>query len=131
MKHISAALGALAIALLPHAAVAETRPMTAQDLVTLKRVGAPAVSPDGQTVVFQQTDTDPASYKRTPGLWRVPAKGGAAVRIADLPDAGESAPAFSPDGKHVAYWAGRGDLRMVVMDKAEGRNYGITEGRRS
>ena len=113
MKHISAALGALAIALLPHAAMAETRPMTAQDLVTLKRVGAPAVSPDGQTVVFQQTDTDPASYKRTPGLWRVPAKGGAAVRIADLPDAGESAPAFSPDGKRLYFISGQSGRDQV------------------
>ena len=107
MKHISAALGALAVALLPHAAMAETRPMTAQDLVTLKRLGAPSVAPDGQTVVFQQVDTDPVTHKRTPGLWRVPARGGAATRIADLPEAGESSPAFSPDGKRLYFISGK------------------------
>lgn len=45
------------------------RPMTAQDLVTLPRLGAPSVSPDAKRVVFPITGTDPASYKRTTGLW--------------------------------------------------------------
>ena len=117
MKHICSALGALAIALTASTAMAQTRPMSAQDLVTLKRVGAPAVSPDGQTVVFQQTDTDPASYQRTPGLWRVAAKGGTAVRIADLPDAGESAPAFSADGKRLYFISGKsGRDQLWLLD---------------
>lgn len=120
MKHITTALGALAIALIPHVALAETRPMTAQDLVTLKRVGAPAVAPDGQTVVFQQTETDPVTYKRTPGLWRVAAKGGAAQRIADLPDAGESGPAFSPDGKRLYFISGQsGRDQLWFLDLAD------------
>ena len=120
MKHITTALGALAIALIPHVALAETRPMTAQDLVTLKRVGAPAVAPDGQTVVFQQTETDPVTYKRTPGLWRVAAKGGVAQRIADLPDAGESGPAFSPDGKRLYFISGQsGRDQLWFLDLAD------------
>lgn len=119
MKHICSALGALAIALTASTAMAETRPMSAQDLVTLKRIGAPAVSPDWQTVVFQQTDTDPASYQRTPGLWRVAAKGGAAVRIADMPDAGESAPAFSADGRRLYFISGKsGRDQLWFLDLA-------------
>ncbi|MDE2434621.1 MAG: S9 family peptidase [Sphingomonadales bacterium] len=103
MIRTSIALSALALALSAAPAVAQSpaRAMTVQDLLTLKRVAAPVVSPDGKWVVWQQTDTDPASYKRRTGLWRVASKGGTAERIADIADAGESAPAFSPDGKHL------------------------------
>ncbi len=105
MKKSATALCALAFALSAAPALAQTAPraMTAEDLITLKRVGAPAASPDGQWVVFQQTDTDPQSYSRNTGLWRVAAKGGTAQRIADIPDAGENSPAFSPDGKRLYF----------------------------
>ena len=68
MKKSATALCALAFALSAAPALAQTAPraMTAEDLITLKRVGAPTASPDGQWVVFQQTDTDPQSYKRIP-----------------------------------------------------------------
>lgn len=85
------------------ASATDGRTMTVQDLLTLKRIAAPVASPDGKWVVYQQTDTDPASYKRTTGLWRVPAHGGTPERVADLPDASESSPAFSPDGKRLYF----------------------------
>ena len=87
IKH-TAALGALAFALAlsvaPAAAQTASRTMSAQDLVTLKRLSSPAVSPDGTAIVYQQVDTDPATYKRVTGLWRVPTKGGIPQRVADL-----------------------------------------------
>jgi len=112
------ALTALAFILSATPALADApRAMTPQDLVTLKRVAAPVASPDGQWVVYQQTDTDPASYKRGSGLWRVPAKGGMAERIADLPDASESAPAFSPDGQRLYFLSGKsGSDQLWLLD---------------
>jgi dipeptidyl aminopeptidase/acylaminoacyl peptidase len=121
MTKLTSALGALAVALSATALSAQTAPrtMTFQDLVTLKRVAAPTVSPDGQWVVYQQTDTDPASYKRVAGLWRVPAKGGAAERIADLADAGENSPAFSPDGKRLYFISDKsGSDQLWVLELA-------------
>ncbi|MBN8500838.1 MAG: S9 family peptidase [Sphingomonadales bacterium] len=105
MKHSTLALSALVFVLSATPALAQeaTRAMTPQDLVTLKRVGSPVASPDGQTVVYQQTDTNPSDYKRSTGLWRVPAKGGTPERIADLAGAGENSPAFSPDGKRLYF----------------------------
>jgi dipeptidyl aminopeptidase/acylaminoacyl peptidase len=91
--------------------------MTGQQFVTLKRLAAPVASPDGQWIVWQQTETDPATYKRTPGLWRMPASGGTAERIADLADAGESAPAFSPDGRRLYFLSGKsGSDQIWLLD---------------
>lgn len=88
---------ALAAAL---SAPAAARPMTEVDLATLKRVAAPAASPDGRWVVYQMTETAAGTYKRATGLWLVDrnAKDAAPVRVADTADKNESAPAFHPDG---------------------------------
>lgn len=115
------AFGALALSLCPAPAFGQTaeRPMSVQDLLTLKRIAAPVASPDSKWVVWQQTDTDPVSLKRAPGLWRIPIQGGTAERIADLPDAGESAPAFSPDGKRLYFLSGKsGSDQLWVLDLA-------------
>ncbi len=41
-------------------------PMSARDLITLPRLGAPVASPDGRFAVYAVTMTDPASLERTP-----------------------------------------------------------------
>ncbi len=120
MKAPLFALGALALAL-ASPVLAQTAPlaMTAQDLVTLKRIAAPAASPDGRWVVWQQTDTDPTGYVRTPGLWRVATSGGTPERIADLPEAGESAPAYSADGQRLYFLSGKtGKDQLWLLDLA-------------
>ena len=127
MLKTTTALGALAFALIAVPTLAKTpapssaavRSMTAHDLVTLKRVAAPAVSPDGKWVVYQQTDTDPVSYKRTTGLWRVSTKDGAPVRIADLAEANETSPAYSPDGQRLYFISGKsGSDQLWLLDLA-------------
>ncbi|MFA9199943.1 MAG: prolyl oligopeptidase family serine peptidase [Cypionkella sp.] len=98
----AAALAALttpAAAAAPDKPAAETRaPMSAQDLVTLPRLGAPAVSRDGKLAVYPLTETDPASYQRTTALYlrRLDDGAPAPVRL----DLGGSAasPAFGDDG---------------------------------
>ncbi len=124
MKYSLTALGALALSLslaaTPALAQDGPRPMTEQDLITLKRIGAPVASPDGQWVVFQQADTDGEDYKRSTGLWRVAVKGGTPQRIADLPDANENSPAFSPDGKRLYFLSGKsGSDQVWFLDLAD------------
>jgi len=119
MKLSPIALGALALSLTAIPALADSAPraMSVQDLLTLKRVAAPTASPDGGWVVWQQTDTDPGTLKRSPGLWRVSARGGSSERIADLADAGESAPAFSPDGKRLYFISDKsGSDQLWLLD---------------
>jgi len=119
MKSLTLAFSALILSLVtaPLAAQTATATMTSQDLITLKRIAAPIASPDGQWVVWQQTDTDPATYVRTSGLWRVSAKGGTPERIADLAEAGENSPAFSADGKRLYFLSGKsGSDQLWMLD---------------
>ncbi|MBN8841637.1 MAG: S9 family peptidase [Sphingomonadales bacterium] len=89
-----------AIALAALSSPALARPMTEVDLATLKRVAAPTASPDGRWVVFQMTETEAETYKRSTGLWLVDrnAKDGKPVAIADTPGKNETSPAFAQDG---------------------------------
>ncbi|KTE03137.1 peptidase S9 [Sphingopyxis sp. H038] len=96
-NHILSSAIALAAAL---STPAFARPMTEVDLATLKRVAAPTASPDGRWVVFQMTETEGATYKRSTGLWLVDrnAKDAKPAQIADTAGKNETAPAFDKDG---------------------------------
>jgi dipeptidyl aminopeptidase/acylaminoacyl peptidase len=61
------AASAAAAALFSSPALA--RPMTAQDLQSMHRMGSPAVSPDGRVAVFTLSDTDLAANKRRNTLY--------------------------------------------------------------
>jgi len=85
--------------------IASARPMAAQDLATLKRVGAPTVSPDENWAAFGVTETDPESYERSTALYLLDLTkpNSAPVRIADKANASEHSPSFSTDGKTLYY----------------------------
>ena len=48
---------------------ADKRPITAQDLWALKRLGSPALSPDGGNVVFTVQEWSVEKNKSTSNLW--------------------------------------------------------------
>src|SRR5436309_4830281 len=78
----------------------QKRPFTFEDMMKLKRVGAPVPSPDGKWVVFDCIDVDLEANTRISHLWIVPANGPAAAgrRLNQTPNH-EERPRFSPDGK--------------------------------
>lgn len=70
---------------------------------------SPAWSPDGQTIAFQSgavTDIGPFSRVLPPSvLWLVASDGGEPRQLTQLgnPAGGHNSPAWSPDGKHIAF----------------------------
>src|SRR6059058_4999561 len=51
---------------------AEKRPFTFEDMMRLKRVEEPVVSPDGKWVLFAAVDVDLTANTKTPHVWVVP-----------------------------------------------------------
>ena len=84
---------------------AAARPMTAEDLATLKRLGAPDVSPDEKWAAFQVTETEPETYKRSTAIYLLDlyTPNATPIRVADKADASEHSPAFSKDSKALYY----------------------------
>ena len=84
-KLLLASLAALALAQAP---AAFARPMTATDLATLRRLGAPAVSPDGNWAVYQLRETDLEANRGRTDLWLLDLRrpGAEPVKIASTCD---------------------------------------------
>ena len=94
------------------APVCTAEPFTAQHLVMIDRIGAPAVSPDGSTVVYPVRHTDLDADKGRFDLWISPVAGGDARRLTTH-EANDISPAWSPDGRHVLFLSKRGDTTQV------------------
>jgi dipeptidyl aminopeptidase/acylaminoacyl peptidase len=108
------------------------RPFTFEDMMQLKRVGEPEVSPDGKWVIFSVVDVDLAANTKTPHIWIVPSARGAAdassaqaerILIADQ-DADR--PRWAPDGKRFAFISTKEDGSQVWTADFDGAAGNVT-----
>jgi len=76
-------------------------PFTFEDMMKLKRVGEPQVSPDGKWVIFSVVDVDLNANTKTPHIWIVPTVGGQEREI--IADQDADRPRWAPDGKRFAF----------------------------
>ena len=56
----------------PQETPGQKHPFTFEDMMALKRVEEPAVSPDGKWVLFAAVDVDLKANTKTPHMWVVP-----------------------------------------------------------
>jgi len=90
------------------------RPMTFDDMMAMKRLGETAVSPDGQWLAYSVTTVDLAENTKTPELWLKKIAGGDPIKLA-AGQAGDSDPAFSPDGHSVLWVSGRENGQQIWL----------------
>ena len=88
------------------------RPFTFEDMMALKRISSPAISPDGKWVLFAAVDVDLKANKRTSHLWIVPLAGGESRQLTNDP-AGETDGRWSPDGRRFLFVSPRGGSSQV------------------
>ena len=76
-------LGLLLVMIAAPPLLAAGRPMTVDDLLAVKGVSDPQLSPDGSLVVYVVSEIDRAADKTNTSLWLVPSSGGRAQATDD------------------------------------------------
>jgi len=76
-------------------------PFTFEDMMKLKRVGEPEVSPDGKWVIFSVVDVNLDANSKMPHIWIVPTAGGPEREI--IADRDADRPRWAPDGRRFAF----------------------------
>lgn len=117
-------LSALAIAAqVAHAQV--KRPITFDDLISMRRVSDPQISPDGKWVAFTVAIPDRDANRNATNLWRIPAAGGEAEQITQ--SGHDSSPRWSPDGSKLAFLSSRdGHSQIYTMPASGGEGTALT-----
>ncbi|HEV8444173.1 MAG TPA: S9 family peptidase [Steroidobacteraceae bacterium] len=113
------------LALAQNPAPDSSRQFSAERMWTLKRLGDPAITPDGRFAVLPVTSYDIGENKGLADLWMVPVAGGPARQLTS-DKANDTQPAVSPDGKWIAFISRRGDdtenqVYVIAVDGGEAR----------
>ena len=111
----------LFIAIVSLANAQSKRPITLDDLLSIKRVSEPALSPDGKWLVFTLTIPDKDANKNRSDLWLVSSEGGAARQLTSDPT-NEKMAAWSPDGKAIAFASNKSGNYQIWLINPDGTN---------
>lgn len=116
----------LSVLLLVPAFAAGKRAFTIEDLYRIRGIEHLHLSPDGATILFTLRTDDLPKAKRVSHLWLMKADGTNARQFT-YGEKGESSPAWSKDGKWIAFISGRdGDDNLYVISASGGEARKLT-----
>ncbi len=116
---LAASLVVAAAALADPAGADKPHPFSVHDMLAMRRIADPQVSPDGKQVAFVVRDTDLAANKGVTDIWLAPTAGGEARRLTSGP-AGESNPRWADDGRLYFLSTRSGSNQIWVIDPRGG-----------
>jgi dipeptidyl aminopeptidase/acylaminoacyl peptidase len=122
-----AALSVIAVA----PALAQTpakRPLAAADILRIRGVNDPQISPDGLWVAYSVSAIDSAKDKSDTDVWMTSWDGTQTIRVTSSPES-ESSPRWSPDGRYLAFVSGRQEGKggqVWLLDRRGGEAQRLT-----
>jgi dipeptidyl aminopeptidase/acylaminoacyl peptidase len=103
------------------------RPMTFEDVIGVKHVSDPNISPDGQTVLFVVLERDLEKNSFEQQIWRYDARTTSSIPLTASGSRNRS-PRWSPDGKRFAFLSNRdGKSQIFVMNPTGGEAQPLTQ----
>jgi dipeptidyl aminopeptidase/acylaminoacyl peptidase len=89
------------------------RPMTFDDMMKLHRLSGASVSRDGKWVAYTVSTPDMEANRNVSNVWIIAANGGEATQVTQ--GGRDNSPAWSPDGKTLAFLSGRDGTSQVYL----------------
>jgi dipeptidyl aminopeptidase/acylaminoacyl peptidase len=98
-----------------------------KDVLSLKSVGSPVISPDGKDVLFTVTQADWEKNRYDTEIW-LSRDGAEPFQLTQTPEESSDSPSWSPDGRWVAFLAKRdGKNRQIhLISSAGGEAFKLT-----
>jgi dipeptidyl aminopeptidase/acylaminoacyl peptidase len=123
-------LSLFAIAVTVASPAAAQRPVEARDLLRIREVTDPQVSPDGAWVAYTVSTSDTVEDKRDADVWMTRWDGKRSVRLTHSKE-GEHSPRWSPNGRYLAFLSSREDSSEVeqvwLLDRTGGEAGRLTD----
>lgn len=109
----------LCLAIAHFASAQKQATITFEQVISLRNVGNPTISPDGQHVAFTVGSTDWKENSYDTEIW-LARNGEEAFQLTRTNKGSSIAPKWSPDGKWIAFQADRGDKNQIYVIRTAG-----------
>jgi dipeptidyl aminopeptidase/acylaminoacyl peptidase len=98
-----------------------------EDIMSLRDIGTVAIAPDGSAIVYTVSSTDWDDNRYDTELW-LARPGDDPLQLTRTAEGSSSSPAWSPDGKWIAFAADRGNDRQIyLIDPRGGEAWALTD----